>query len=98
MKLNDFDPRFRKTKHVEQIDEAAPMEKSLVKIPGMGIVHIDALVKNIAIKVDDLAKKVATGDPNSIQEAHRLMHGPAFNAMFDALINAYADLEPKRRK
>jgi hypothetical protein len=98
MKLDDFRTRYIVTEHLAQVDPTSPMERSLVKIPGMGVVHIDALKKNLAEKMADLAKRVASGDPDEIITAHKLMNGPAFNAMFDALVNGYEDLRKKGKK
>lgn len=92
MKLNDFNPKHISTKTIAQVDESAPTENSLVRVPGMGVVHIGALQKNIANKLKDLVSKIETGSSDSIIEAHRLMQSPSFVAMFDALAKAHEDI------
>jgi len=81
MRLDDINPRYKTT-------EAAPVDPDMVKVPGMGLVHIGALQQNIAKKMAHLSELVASGDAIATVEAHRLMHGAAFNAMFAALVSA----------
>jgi hypothetical protein len=92
MKLTDFNPKHISTKNLAQVDESAPTENSLVRIPGMGVVHIGALQINIANKLKDLVAMVESGGSDAIIEAHRLMHTPSFNAMFEALAKAHEDI------
>jgi hypothetical protein len=82
MRLDDINPRYKTT-------EAAPaVDPDMVKVPGMVLVHVGALQQNIAKKIAHLSELVASGDAIATVEAHRLMHGAAFNAMFDALATA----------